>query len=326
MFAEDPDLDRDEIVEALRRHWGIAAAHLTYEPVGFGSHHYAALDSEGSKWFLNLDDLHRKGWIADDPADNLVALERAFETARTLRDSGLSFVAAPVRDESGAVLLPVCEHYCLTVFEFIDAREGGFDDKLDTVQRRALLGALGALHGSTGVLDGTLRRDSLEIPHRSSLMRSLGDLGTTWTGGPFSEIARGLVARHLASLRARFARYDELAEAVRGTQSTWVVTHGEPHPGNLMWTDDSLVLIDWDTVAVGPPERDLWMVDVGDDLDAYTASGGAAEVRGEGIELYQLWWQLAEVAGYTETLRTAHRDDANTRASLAGLEEYLSAR
>jgi spectinomycin phosphotransferase len=29
-----------------------------------------------------------------------------------------------------------------------------------------------------------------------------------------------------------------------------VVTHGEPHPGNLIQTSAGLVLIDWDTVAV----------------------------------------------------------------------------
>ena len=40
----------------------------------------------------------------------------------------------------------------------------------------------------------------------------------------------------------------------------WVVTHGEPHPVNVMQTDAGRVLIDWDTVAIAPPERDLWMV------------------------------------------------------------------
>jgi spectinomycin phosphotransferase len=92
-----------------------------------------------------------------------------------------------------------------------------------------------------------------------------------------------------------------------------------------MWTADSFVLIDWDTVAIGPPERDLWMVEIddGDDLDAYVSAGGATEVRASAIELYELWWSLAEVALYVDVLRSPHRDDANTRTALSGLREYL---
>jgi aminoglycoside phosphotransferase (APT) family kinase protein len=39
-----------------------------------------------------------------------------------------------------------------------------------------------------------------------------------------------------------------------------VITHGEPHPGNLMVTDRGPVLIGWDTVGLARPERDLWWV------------------------------------------------------------------
>ena len=39
-----------------------------------------------------------------------------------------------------------------------------------------------------------------------------------------------------------------------------VVTHGEPHPGNLITTSSDVVVVDWDTVALSHPERDLWMI------------------------------------------------------------------
>ena len=41
------------------------------------------------------------------------------------------------------------------------------------------------------------------------------------------------------------------------------MTHGEPHAGNVMRTDEGRLLVDWDTVALAPPERDLWMLVVG---------------------------------------------------------------
>ena len=46
----------------------------------------------------------------------------------------------------------------------------------------------------------------------------------------------------------------------RQPQRELVVTHGEPHAGNVMRRSDGRhLLVDWDTVAVAPPERDLWM-------------------------------------------------------------------
>jgi aminoglycoside phosphotransferase (APT) family kinase protein len=36
------------------------------------------------------------------------------------------------------------------------------------------------------------------------------------------------------------------------------LTHGEPHPGNVIGTDDGWLLVDWDTAAIAQPERDLW--------------------------------------------------------------------
>jgi aminoglycoside phosphotransferase (APT) family kinase protein len=40
-----------------------------------------------------------------------------------------------------------------------------------------------------------------------------------------------------------------------------VLTHGEPHPGNLIQVGSRWMLVDWDTTLVAPPERDLWLLD-----------------------------------------------------------------
>jgi thiamine kinase-like enzyme len=62
-----------------------------------------------------------------------------------------------------------------------------------------------------------------------------------------------------------------VAEQVGALSTAWVVTHGEPHPANVIRTPGGLKLIDWDTVQLAPAERDLWMVagPSGDDFDRY---------------------------------------------------------
>jgi len=59
---------------------------------------------------------------------------------------------------------------------------------------------------------------------------------------------------------AALAELDDTAVAAAAMRRRVLLTHGEPHRGNLIWTPNGLRLLDWDTVAVGFPERDLWMV------------------------------------------------------------------
>jgi len=75
-------------------------------------------------------------------------------------------------------------------------------------------------------------------------------------------------------------RYDVLANAARRRPERAVLTHGEPHPGNTMLTAGGWRLIDWDTVLIAPPERDLWDLDPGDGSLLATSPGSSARTPG----------------------------------------------
>jgi spectinomycin phosphotransferase/16S rRNA (guanine(1405)-N(7))-methyltransferase len=87
-----------------------------------------------------------------------------------------------------------------------------------------------------------------------------------------------------------------------------VLTHGEPHPGNTLRTKDGWRLIDWDTVRIAPPERDLWLL--GGDLTAYTDATGV-EVLPEMLTLFRLRWDIADLAVEVDRFRRPHAGDAN---------------
>jgi spectinomycin phosphotransferase len=133
-------------------------------------------------------------------------------------------------------------------------------------------------------------------------------------GGPFAEQARELVARRQTMIDDDwFAAYDALVPAARAVSDRWVITHGEPHAGDVLWlVGGGFRLIDWDTVALAPPERDLWMFD--------TAAEG---VDPAAAGLYRLRWWMQEVCLYVVELHGAHVDDANTRASWRELRGCL---
>lgn len=326
MYAEPIDLDRRELSATLRTTWGLRVSSMRYQPVGFGSHHYVAHDENGARWFVTVDALDAKSWLGSDPDAAFDGLDRAFRTAVTLRRQGLEFVHAPVESSDGTVLVRLGQRYAVSTFAFVEGTSNPFGEHTSMDERRRVLRSLGRLHAATDALPTALpRRDTLAVPLRGSLLKALDNLASTWTGGPFSELARHLLADREGSVRGLLGRYDELAGLVTRSSDGWVVTHGEPHAANVMRTPGgSLVLIDWDTVAVGPRERDLWMVEPRDaeDWSAYTAAAAAPPPDPTAMDLYRLSWTLAEIAIYTDTFRSPHEDDANTRAAWTGLKSH----
>ncbi len=113
-----------------------------------------------------------------------------------------------------------------------------------------------------------------------------------------------------------------------------VVTHGEPHPGNVVRRDGApgpvggtepasarLALIDWDTVALAPPERDLWMVatESGDEARRYTDLTGR-RVDAAMLEFYRVRWALDDLSCFVRDLRAPHRRTPGTEHAWEALE------
>jgi spectinomycin phosphotransferase len=90
-----------------------------------------------------------------------------------------------------------------------------------------------------------------------------------------------------------------------------VLTHGEPHPGNVVFAESHVLLVDWDTVGVALPERDLWMLDTDDERARYE-QGTGRPVDDAAIRLYRLRWELDDIASFVHTFRSPHREDADT--------------
>ncbi len=103
-----------------------------------------------------------------------------------------------------------------------------------------------------------------------------------------------------------------------------MITHGEPHAGNVMTTSSGLVLVDWDTVLLAPPERDLWDMADRDEsaLDHYARATGV-QIDQDALSLYRLWYDLAEIGGYLALFHAPHSETADTAESWRNLRQLL---
>jgi spectinomycin phosphotransferase len=311
-----PQLTDEQLRTSLSDGWGIDAVELVYAPVGFGSHHWYAAGSDGDRWFLTVDDLDAKQILGSTRDSAREGLRTSFDTARALGDGcGLRFVVAPRSTLDGSSLRDLGDRHTLAVFPHVAGSPGSFGQRRDADSRRGVLDLLAAVHRSAPVV---LPRVAQPIPGQASLDAALDDLSTRWSGGPRSEPAREWLRAHERGLRAAV---DAVRSASLDDTDRLVVTHGEPHPGNVMDTAGGPVLVDWDTVGLSPPERDLWLV-LTDDADiAYYESSSGIAVDRSALTRYAQVWDLADAASYVAQFRRPHTFDADTEHAWS----YLSA-
>lgn len=191
MYTEPRDVDAAALTRQLERHWGLSDPALQYVPVGFGSHHWRAIDHDGGSHFVSVDDLAAPHHVGGDVDAVFDALDRAFRTAAALaEEGGLEFVVPPTRDIEGRVLRRLDDRHAVRVEPYIEGATSDAGEYESLEERRRMTAALGRLHAAPLPADPPLW-DDLAIPSRASLEEALGDLDLRGTPGR-SANGRGL--------------------------------------------------------------------------------------------------------------------------------------
>jgi spectinomycin phosphotransferase len=308
--------DARAIPEALADGWGFVVSTIDYNPVGFGSYHWTVADAAGRRAFVTVDDLDQKPWLGDSRDDAFAGLARSFDTAVALRDAGLEFVVAPVPAADGTSVRRIGDRHSVALFPLIDGGAAEFGEYRSEDERVAVARLLAELHRATPAVQSIARRIDLRLAGRTDLEAALRAVDRSWSGGPYADPAREALARHASEVVEVLGLFDRLARDVAGGRAAWVVTHGEPHAANVMRTDGGLALIDWDTVALAPPERDLWML-AGATTTYTEATGHRPDAVA--IDFFRLMWDLADLASFARVLRSPHDDSDDTAKAYAGL-------
>lgn len=308
METRPADIDDERLRSAIRDGWGFDAERIEFTPLGFGSYHWTITDHHGERRFVTVDDLDG---LARSAQVAFEALTSAFETARTLGERDLDFVVAPQPALDGATVRRLDPRYSVAVFPYVDGRAGSFGDVPDLPHRRALIERLAELHDATESVRSIAPRRDIEPITRA--MRTIADAQAqtdrAWVGGPFSEPARLWLVARAPELRQLLAKAADLIERTAQPPESLVVTHGEPHPGNVITTEAGLVLIDWDTVGLAPAERDLWMFANDGQLLAHYAEISGRTPDPDAIALYAAAWTLGDLSVCLDDFRSPHVAD-----------------
>lgn len=333
-MEERPAGIEDSDVRQALKAWGIDPVAWEYAPVGFGDYHWTATDTKERRWFVTVADLADKSWYGDGPEAAFHGLRDAMDTAVALRGAepdGLDFVVAPVRTAEGETVRGLGAGHAVSVFPLASGTPGHFGESLTAHDRGQVLDLLARLHGTAP--PASARVLPPEFATRPQLEGALAELSSPWDGiGPYAEPARQLLTTHASALRGRLDEFDGRAAELRTSDAPLVVTHGEPHPGNLLRAGERRLLLDWDTVGLAVPERDLWLVAGGVD-EAGSAGGVDGLVRYEeatgrkpdssALALYRLRWALNDVAEFITWLRAPHGPTADARQAWDALTDTV---
>ena len=174
------------------------------------------------------------------------------------------------------------------------------------------------------VAKGTLLRSGHRGARNATVDRSMNHGKASGSKGPHAAAASRLLIDNEAEIRGLVARYEALVARYQTDPGPVVVTHGEIHPGNVMATPEGWVFVDWDTVLLAPPERDLWRLVQGDRsmLRAYADATGSPPNEWL-VDLYGIRWDLAEIASFAAEFRRPHEDNDNSRKALEILRSVV---
>lgn len=326
MLTPPADLPEAALMTALERGWGLPVDALTYQPLGFGSHHWAATGGP-ERWFVTVDELDAKRYTQDEPLEVAYGrLRAALTAALALYDSGHDYAVAPLPTRDGAPVIRLGARFAVAVYPFVVGRSFGWRDFESPAHRSAVLDLVISVHGAPASVRRHAIGDDFAVPHRDELEATLRAPDAMPDDGPYARPAAVLLAKHAGAVQDLLDRYDRLVAAARAGSASAVLTHGEPHPGNTLLTASGWRLIDWDTALVAPPERDLWALDPGDGSAwrAYEQATGVAPRRSV-LELYRLRWDIADIVVCVAGFRHPHTGTADDAKSWDILESLVAA-
>jgi spectinomycin phosphotransferase len=313
----------DAVRALLRDAWGMDVLRLDDVLEGGGAYHWSVDTADGGRWFVTCDDLAVKPWLGGDHDIVFHRLTDAYRTALELRRRGLGFVVAPIASRSGTPAARLDERHSLTVFEHVHGTPGRWGRPLLARHGTELVELLASIHGQTDATPALAPRH-LEVPDRAAFEHALTLMDQPWDAGPLAHDARELLRRNLDVVTSSLADLDAAAEMANAMARRVVLTHGEPHAGNLIWTPTGLRLVDWDTVAMAPPERDLWMITHVDPTAAARYQRLTGTLLDEDLlSAHRLLWAIADIASFTTQLHRPHLGNVDDRRALVALRLLL---
>ena len=314
----DNAFDKTELKALLSDAYALPVQSITFFPEGEDSYGYIVISETGEKYFAK--------------ASTSVPNSR-LEAAYHLRyQCGVKHVVAPLETQDG-LLSVLWRDFQVALFPFIEGKSRwdlwkvGEDFTDAELHQTAAL--LAAIHDCTdGSASNNLAVAKYDLPLRQELHTVLEAQREIRPQNRYEKKLLDAIARHRSNIFQTLERYDNLGRSAEGLQTRFVITHGDPTPGNLILdAQKRLHLIDWDGVCLGPPEKDL-VAFTGERfnvvLEGYLAeSQSDVSLHADIFGFYIYEWTLNEIRDYGTKILFKNNDAQQNAYDWESLQDYL---
>ena len=248
LMKVDNAFDKTELLEHIKTTYTLPLQTLTFFPEGEDSYGYIAGAETGEKYFAKA---------------STSVPDTCLQVASLLRHRcNIPGVVAPLETLNGALSIP-WQDFRVSLFPFIEGKSRWDLWKVGKDFTDTELSQTGALLATIHGCPDTIAPDSLtvakyDLPLRHELHTVLEAPEKITARNGYQKRLLEVIAQHRSEVLQTLERYDALGRSATAQQTPFVITHGDPTPGNLILdTENQLHLIDWDGVCLGPPEKDL---------------------------------------------------------------------
>ena len=315
----DNAFDKSKLLQHLRAAYAIPLRSITFLPEGEDSYGYITVSETGEKYFAK--------------ASTSVPYT-CLQIASLLRHQcNISGVVAPLETRDGALSIP-WQDFQVSLFPFIEGESRWDLWKIGKDFTDTELSQTGALLAAIHGCPDTIASDNLtvakyDLPLRNELYTVLEAAAKkSPPQNPYQKQLLEALAIHQSSILETMDRYDELGRSATASQTSFVITHGDPTPGNLILdAENCLHLIDWDGVCLGPPEKDLVSF-TGKRfevvLERYLAERACdVSLHADIFGFYIYEWTLNEIRDYSTKILFKNKDTRQNEYDWQSLQDYL---
>ncbi|RKU25869.1 hypothetical protein C6499_14255 [Candidatus Poribacteria bacterium] len=314
----DNTFDKTELKESLSSAYALPLQSITFFPEGEDSYGYIVLSENGEKYFAK----------ASTSVPN-----SCLQVASLLRHQcDISGIVAPLETLKGTLSVP-WHNFQVSLFPFIEGKSRwdlwkvGKDFTDAELSQTAAL--LATIHGCTdAVASNNLTVATYDLPLRQELHRVLEAPEKIPAQNRYQKRLLEAIVQHRSEILQTLERYDSLGRSASVLQTPFVITHGDPTPGNLIINaENRLYIIDWDGVCLGPPEKDLVSF-TGERfevvLESYLAERrNPVRLHADIFGFYIYEWTLNEIRDYGTKILFKNNDAQQNEYDWESLQDYL---
>lgn len=334
-----------KLIALVNAAYGLKIAALARLPMGEDAESSLATAQDGARHVVRIERARKRAGDAG-PAANIERLDAIYTLTAALHARGglLAQVVAPYRNHRGTFTCQFGER-AVAVFPYIAGRnaytDGLADDELASVAR--LLATLHATAPASLELAAPAAPAALTMltcetfanPFEQPILRALAFAETATLTNLANDYQRRvckLLLAERADLLATLADLRAHATGLHVLATEAVLVHGDPNLANILIDAAGRPhLIDWDGLALGPRERDLFAflgprleMFLRAYLDALLAAGRRnIALHAPVFAFYSDLWALQEIADYTTRLLFENTTGEQDAHALQELQPWL---